>query len=107
MLYKKTAIVAAVLLVSGLSACSWVKLTDQGEQVDVRRSTSVANCKSLGVLTVSGVDKVTGIPRNKDKVEKELLTQARNDAAAMNANVIVPIDQPVEGRQQFSMYQCP
>jgi hypothetical protein len=61
----------------------------------------------LGTLSVSGIDKITGISRSKGKIETELLTQARNDAASMGANVIVPIEQPTEGNQQFKMYNCP
>ncbi len=104
---RKTITTAAILLTASLSACTWVKLTDTGKNVDVRRTTGVGNCKSLGTLSVSGIDKITGISRNKGKVESELLTQARNDAAAMGANVIVPLEQPVDGNQQFKMYNCP
>ncbi len=105
--FKKLITVTTVALAVSLSACTWVKLSDAGKNVDVRRSTGVGNCKSLGTLSVSGIDKITGISRNKNKVETELLSQARNDAASMGANVIVPLEQPVEGNQQFKMYHCP
>ncbi|GLS24920.1 DUF4156 domain-containing protein [Marinibactrum halimedae] len=103
----KTKVLMIIGVTAICSACSWVKLTPAGKGVDVRVSTSVANCKPMGDLTVSGVDNVSIYKRNLEKVESELTTQARNDAAVMGANVIVPVAKPLEGRQKFKTYQCP
>ena len=101
---KLIAIVGLMLLAS---ACTWVKLTPEGKGVDVRVATSVADCKPIGTLSTSVMDNVSVYKRNEGKVETELVTMARNDAAAEGANVIVPIDRPVEGSQKFKMYNCP
>ena len=101
---KLIAIIGLTLLVG---ACTWVKLTPAGERVDVRVATSTADCKLIGTLSTSVMDNVSVYKRNEGKVEKELVTMARNDAAAEGANVIVPVDRPLEGSQKFKMYHCP
>ncbi|BFM09482.1 DUF4156 domain-containing protein [Halioxenophilus aromaticivorans] len=102
-------IIAAVATtaVAVLSSCSFVKLTEAGEKVDLRENSGTENCKRIGVITVSGVDKVGFINRKDTKVGSELLNQARNDAAGMGANVLVPLGMPIEGKQKFEAYDCP
>lgn len=94
-------------LSSSLVGCTLVKLTPEGETVDIRANSGTAECGRIGVITVSGVDKVGFINRKDSKVGNELLNQARNDAASMGANVLVPIGEPVEGRQKFEAFNCP
>lgn len=94
-------------LLASVSACTFVKLSDAGSNVDIRQNTSVANCQRLGVISVSGVDGVGFVKRGDTKVAGELSAQARNDAASMGANVVVPLGDPVEGQQKFEAYKCP
>jgi hypothetical protein len=100
-------VVALVFLFIGLSGCTWVKLTTGGEQVAVASRADPA-CKKLGATTSIGVSEVASVDRNEAKVATELETLARNQAAGMGGNTIVP-DGPVtkEGQQTFSVYQCP
>ncbi|WP_317932468.1 DUF4156 domain-containing protein [Halioxenophilus sp. WMMB6] len=95
---------ASSLLVTG---CTFVKLSEAGAKVDIRENTSVANCQKLGTISVNGVDNVGFINRSEKKVSNELTIQARNDAAAMGANVLVPLGSPVDGVQKFEAYRCP
>ena len=101
----KLIVIIGLTLLTG--ACTWVKLTPAGKGVDVRIATSIADCKLIGTLSTSVMDNVSVYKRNEEKVEKELVTMARNDAAVEGANVIVPVGRPLEGSQKFKMYNCP
>ncbi len=98
-------VLAAALLVLG--GCSFVSLTEKGKSVDIRANSSTADCRRLGVVTVNGVQKVGFVSRGDKKVKTELSTLARNDAAVMGGNVIVPLAEPTEGSQKFEVYDCP
>jgi hypothetical protein len=100
-------VVTLVLLFIGLSGCTWVKLTTEGEKVTVVSSADPA-CKKLGRTTSTGVSELASIDRNEAKVATELETLARNQAASMDGNTIVA-DGPVteDGQQTFTIYQCP
>jgi len=91
----------------GLSGCTWVKLTTEGEQVAVMSRADPA-CKKLGRTTSIGVSELASIDRNEAKVATELETLARNQAPGLGGNTIVP-NGPVskEGEQTFTVYQCP
>ena len=102
----RTGVITTTLFVS-LSGCSFVKLTDAGKNVDIRVNSSTESCQRLGVITVNGVDKVGVVSRGDKKVKTELSTLARNDAAVMGANVIVPVAEPADGSQKFEAYNCP
>lgn len=95
------------VLISVLAGCTFVKLSPAGAAVDVRANSAVIDCTKLGSVTVNGLDKVGFIQRKDGRVSGELATQARNDAAEMGANVVVPVAQPVDGRQKFAAYRCP
>lgn len=96
------------LLSIALMGCgSWVPLTSGGKQVDLRIATSVQSCTKVGSLTVNGVEKIGFVPRGKNKVQTELSNQARNDAAVMGANVVVPEGGVKQGRRSFIAYRCP
>ncbi len=63
-----------------LTSCSWVKLTPEGQNVEVMNQADLANCERTGTTTVEVLDKVL-LERNPEKVEQELQTLARNRAA--------------------------
>lgn len=95
-----------VLSVVLLSSCTWVKLTPQGEKVRVLSAAEVSSCKKLGKTTSSLKDKIAGIRRNKEKVEKEMQALARNTAADMGGDTVVPVTEVSEGKQTFDVYKC-
>ncbi len=99
--------IASILLIIGLSGCTWVKLTSEGENVTVMSSADPA-CKKVGSTTSIGRSEVASVDRNKAKVATELETLARNHAAGMGGNAIV-VEGPVteEGQQTFAVYKCP
>jgi len=100
---------ASVLTLSALmlASCSWVEIAPNGESVRVITAKQAAICKKVGKVTVSLKDKIAGIERSREKVRTELETLARNNAAEMNGNAIIPADESLDGKQTFSVYRCP
>jgi hypothetical protein len=90
-----------------LSACTFVKLTDGGQNVDVRLNSSVASCERISRVSANVVAEVVKVNRGDKKVAAELETMARNDAAVLGGNVIVPETEIAEGSQSFGVYKCP
>ncbi|MEX1033618.1 MAG: DUF4156 domain-containing protein [Cellvibrionaceae bacterium] len=103
---KSKILVPAVLLL-GVSACSRVKLTEQGEAVRVLSENLVSVCERIGTTTSKVMDRVVIIDRSEEKQAGELIRLARNEAAAMGGNAIVPDSEVEDGRQRFIVYKCP
>ncbi len=99
---KITCIVSATLL---LSACSGLKLTDDGEKVRVLEPTEISSCKNLGRTNTSVTARVV-IERPADTIAEELQIVARNSAANMGGDTIVPLTVVTEGQQTFVVYKC-
>lgn len=88
-----------------LSACATVSLTEAGEKIRVLDPSEVASCKNLGRTTTSVTAKVI-IERPEDSVAEELQTIARNGAARMGGDTIVPLTVIENGTQTFVVYKC-
>lgn len=102
-MFYKTVI---VLLGFSLCACTWVRLTSEGEEVMVKTQEQVADCKRVAKTNASLRSKVMGIERSEEKVKLELETLARNAAVEYGGNVVVPITEIEEGSQSFAVYKC-
>lgn len=100
---KSLLLVAAVL---GLMACSWVKLTPEGEKVRVLTAQEVASCKKLGKTTANVADKVAGMERKEHIVKENLEALARNAAAEMGGDTVVVASPIQDGKQTFDVYRC-
>jgi len=100
---KSLLLVAAVLM---LMACSWVKLTPGGDKVRVLTEVEVTSCKKLGKTTANVADKVAGLQRKEKIIEENLQVLARNSAADMGGDTIVPITPIEAGEQSFAVYRC-
>ena len=104
---RNRTVILLLLFSAGLTGCTWIKLTAEGEKVVVTSRVSSA-CKKLGTTTSIGRSELASIDRNKAKVATELETLARNHAAGMGANTIVAQGSVTkEGQQTFSVYACP
>lgn len=77
-----------------------------GEKVRVLDQDEVSTCQELGTTTASLLDKVAGIRRNRQKVQSELQILARNSAAKIGGDTVVPISEVSEGQQRFAVYKC-
>jgi hypothetical protein len=99
---------SAIVLLIGLSvaACTWVETTPQGEKVRVLSRPEVVHCKKLGETHTMLKDKVGGIPRNREKVKQEMEALARNSAADMGGDTVVPVTEIRDGKQVFEVYRC-
>ncbi len=90
-----------------LSGCSWVSPTPSATTVKVLNAKAVKNCQRLGSASAKSLAKLGFIKRNRDKLQQELNTLARNQAADMGGNAVVA-ESPIEnGQQQFGVYRCP
>lgn len=86
--------------------CSFVNLTGEGEGVRVAKAEEVAACTGLGRTTASVVHEVASIPRHPDAVKENIEVTARNSAASMGGDTIVPASPIAEGKQTFEVYRC-
>lgn len=99
---------AALLLAAlppALSGCTWIELTDAGARVAQGTESAVADCELIGDVTASTQDRVL-LKRGRGKVAEELIVLARNEAATLGGDTIVPAGPMVDGRQEFAVYRC-
>lgn len=97
-------IITITLLSLALSACSFVKLTPEGDNVAILQASEVGNCTPNGSTTVAVIDKVV-VNRRPEKIVEELRILARNRAAS-RGDAIVPAGPIQNGEQTFNIYQC-
>jgi hypothetical protein len=99
--------IVVVLTLLATSACTWVKLEKNGAIVRVAGAQeTLAGCTFKGDITTTVSNRIVGVERNSIKVADELETLARNEAAALGANVIKPKGPAVAGEQSFTAHLC-
>jgi hypothetical protein len=97
--------IASVALLG--SACTWVKLTPPGENVRVGTIAQTTGCEKLGATHAKTSTKVGIFGRSPKKIGEELENLARNEAAEMGGNTIVPQGPTSsEGRRSFDVFRC-
>ena len=101
---KRAGIVFAAVV--GFAACQWVPLTPEGEGVRVASAAEVSGCKALGTVTGKTTVTVGPMARNEEKVGKEVESLARNEAATMGANAIVPKGALEWDQRTYDAYRC-
>jgi hypothetical protein len=99
-------LVFVVLVSISVVSCTWVKMTPEGQKVRVLAADEVSSCKKLGQTEVSLKDEVAGFKRGEEKVKKELEALARNSAANMDGDTVVPITDIEDGKRTFAVYRC-
>ena len=90
-----------------IAGCTWVKLTSPAESVRVGTAAGAADCKQLRAVHAKTTTKVAFFSRSRKKVDEEVETLARNEAAEMGGDTIVaqgPTSS--EGRRSFDVYRC-
>jgi hypothetical protein len=103
---KKTTLLLAAI-VSLTSACSWVKVSEQGANVAVANAANVRNCEKVRTVNVKVKDNFVGsMKRSPEKVATELTNLARNEATQFGGDTIVPASLVQDGRQSFDVYKC-
>ena len=96
-----------VMAAALLAACvDWVPLTPEGERVRVANAAEVAECKALGSVTGKTTVTVGPMARKEAKVAAEVEALARNEAATMGANAIVPAGALDWDHRTYAAYHC-
>jgi hypothetical protein len=90
-----------------LSACSFVGVTPEGQDVRLLTQSQVGACQRVGTTTSTTTSRVVIVPRGSETVQTELVDLARNEAGLMGGNAIVADGTVVDGRQRFIVYSCP
>lgn len=88
------------------SGCVFVQPTEEGRKVRVLTAGEVDRCRSLGKLTSQVSDRIAAVPRSREAVQEDVLINAKNAAADMNGDTIVPASDMEDGKQAFNVYRC-
>lgn len=103
----KTRTILIGLVALGISACATpMKLSDNGKKVRVLDPSEVSSCRELGKTNTSVTPILLGIERPEEAIGKELRIVARNSAARMGGDTIVPLTVIDKGQQTFVVYKC-
>ncbi len=100
---RRAALAISLLL---FGACTWVPLTEEGGKVRVADAALVADCKSLGTTTGRTTVTVGPMARDEDKIAREIEALARNEAATMGGNAIVPTGPVDWDHRSYAVYHC-
>jgi len=87
--------------------CTWVNENKAGRSIDITVIDQVKNCKKVGSIKASVKHKVGFVPRNNDKITRELQVLAKNEAVKIGANAIVANHAPTNGKQSYQAFACP
>jgi hypothetical protein len=96
-------VLPATLLAAG---CALVELTPAGAGVRLASPEAVVTCTNLGRITASVVHEVGILPRHPEAVQNNINVTARNRAAEMGADTLVPVSKVEDGKQTFEIYRC-
>jgi hypothetical protein len=103
---KKTSVLL-IALASLTSACTWVKVNEQGGTVAVANAANVRSCEKVRTVNVKVKDNFVGsMKRDPNKVATELTNMARNEASQFGGDTVVPVTLVQDGRQSFDVYKC-
>jgi hypothetical protein len=96
-----------LLAVAMLSAgCVFVQPTVEGKKVRVLTAGEVERCKAISTLASSVADRVGAILRSKEAVQDDVTLNAKNSAAELGGDTIVPVSPLENGKQTFYVYRC-
>lgn len=101
---KKMSILFALLVLT--SACTWVKVNEDGNKVAVTNIANVSNCQKVRNVSVSVKANVGPVERNDQKVATELANLARNEAVKFGGDTVAPTSTVNNGAQDFAVYKC-
>ena len=98
------------LLLAGMiamtSACTWVKVSPEAQQVIVVPANRVSSCNRIGVVSSTVKASIGAIARDATKVRNELDDLARQQAVDLGANTLVR-QSVTNGKGTYAAYNCP
>ncbi len=97
-------VVAASLLT--VSGCTFNKPTEASKSVSVVKAFNVTGCEKLGTTTAQVQSSLGGVEFSEEKVQKELINIAKNDAGTMGGDSVVAVSPVIGGMQKFDIYKC-
>ena len=104
---KRKSVWSLATIAALVVGCTWVKLTPAGEQVSLSARPGVeGKCKKIGVTSAQVPDKLWFVERARSTVAEELDALARNEAAELGGNTVVPTSDEEQGRREFAVYTC-
>ena len=89
-----------------IMGAGFVELTEEGSKVREATSDQVISCKTITKGSSSTRAKRIFFGRKGEKVQKELIELAKNEAATRGANVIVPKTISSDGKMEWTAYSC-
>ncbi len=103
---RVTSVVMICAVTVSTLGCTWVPLTAEGRNVRILQTIAAADCEKISTVNAKTAERVGVFARSDRKVREELESLARNDAADVGGDVIVPIGTMTNGRQSFAIYRC-
>ncbi len=98
-------LIAATVLLAGLSGCTWVHMAPGASAVRVVAS-APAGCEQRGEVEVSVKESIAFYDRNPLRVREELETLARNEAPGLGGDTVQPLDGFEDGSQRYTVWRC-
>lgn len=98
--------IALCVFLGCAAACTWVKPVEEAREIALVKPELAQHCKKVNAVTVKVTDSVAFINRRKAKVQEELVTMAKNEAALVGGDIIVAETEAAEGSQRFGVYNC-
>ena len=95
-----------VFLTASLSACTFVPIQPGGQAIRVVEAGQSLQCERRGEITVTVKDRLGPLERSELKVRDELEVLARNEAPALGADTVQPLNEPMDGEQRWAAYRC-
>ncbi len=99
-------LVMLLILSLTLQGCQFVPSTEGGVKARVLSTAEVQQCKKVANTTASTKAGILRIRRQQTVILNELTRLARNNAAAMGGDTVVPASKIVHGTQLFNVYKC-
>ncbi len=89
-----------------ITGCASTELTLQGSKVNVGEESDLKQCQILGSTRLSlSPTRIKWM--KEERIKKQLTIEARNFAARIGGNMILPAGALEEGKQSFKIYNCP
>lgn len=99
-------VLALAVLSAALTACTFVPIQPGGQAIRVVEAGQSLQCERRGEITVTVKDRLGPLERSELKVRDELEVLARNEAPALGADTVQPLNEPMDGEQRWAAYRC-